>query len=283
MLSMTGFGTATVPWGPGTVSVQIGSVNSKGLAISVRGDLRDLATEEAVRRLIRERLGRGTVTAQIAISSGRALAFDRQRLGQAWQELASLATELGAPAPTLERVAGLSGLGRAGEDQGLAEAVLAAIAQALVEVQAARSREGAALLGECRRHAAELRRLHAAMAPAAAARLPKAREALLARIREALGHLPVSEDSLAREIALTIDRLDVSEELARLAAHLDALDQLLAGPSAGLGRQLEFLIQELGREVNTTGAKANDVALTRLVLAAKNALEQVKEQAANVA
>lgn len=283
MLSMTGFGTATVPWGPGTVSVQIGSVNGKGLAISVRGDLRDLATEEAVRRLIRERLGRGTVTAQIAISSGRALAFDRQRLGQAWQELASLATELGAPAPTLERVAGLSGLGRAGEDPGLAEAVLAAIAQALVEVQAARSREGAALLGACRRHAAELRRLHAAMAPAAAARLPKAREALLARIREALGQLPVSEDAVAREIALTIDRLDVSEELARLAAHLDALDQLLAGPSAGLGRQLEFLIQELGREVNTTGAKANDVALTRLVLAAKNALEQVKEQAANVA
>lgn len=283
MLSMTGFGAATIPWGPGTVTVQVGSVNNKGINIAVRGDLRDLTTEEAVRRLVRDALGRGSVTVHIAIATGRALAIDSERLAQAWQELAVLAKKLGAPAPALERVAGLSGLGRPSEDTGLAEAVLAATAKALAEVQAARVREGATVLADCRRHAAELRRLRAEMAPAAAARLPKAREALLTRIREAVGQLPVSEESLAREIALTIDRLDVGEELSRLAAHLDALDQLLAGPADGLGRKLEFLIQEIGREVNTTGSKSNDVTLTKLVLAAKNALEQVKEQAANVA
>ena len=283
MLSMTGFGAATVPWGPGTVTVQVGSVNNKGINITIRGDLRDMAAEEAVRRLVREALGRGSVTVHVAIVSGRVLTFDRERLGQAWRELASLATELGAPPPVLERVAGLSGLGRANDDAGLTEAVLSATSKALTDVQAARIREGATVLADCLRNAAELRRMLAQMRPAAAARLPKAREALLARIRDALVSTPIAEESLAREIALTVDRLDVSEELSRLAAHLDALDLLLAGPSDGLGRKLEFLVQEIGREVNTTGSKSNDVPLTQLVLAAKNALEQVKEQAANVA
>ena len=283
MLSMTGFGVATVSWGPGTVTVQVGSVNNKGINITVRGDLRDMAAEETVRRLVRDALGRGSVTVHIAIVSGRVLAFDRERLGQAWRELASLASELGAPQPALERVAGLSGLGRPNDDAGLIEVVLSATAKALADVQAARVREGATILADCRSHAAELRRLLSDMRPAAAARLPKARDALLARIREALGTMPVAEESLAREIALTIDRLDVSEELSRLTAHLDALDTLLTGSVEGLGRKLEFLVQEIGREVNTTGSKSNDVQLTALVLAAKNALEQVKEQAANVA
>jgi len=283
MLSMTGFGVATVPWGPGTVTVQVGSVNNKGINITVRGDLRDMAAEETVRRLVRDALGRGSVTVHIAVASGRILAFDRERLGQAWRELASLAAELGAPPPALERVAGLSGLGRPNEDAGLAEAVFSATTKALSEVQVARVREGATVLADCRRNAAVLRRLVAEMQPAAAARLPKAREALLTRIRDVLAATPLAEESLAREIALTVDRLDVSEELSRLAAHLDALDQLLAGPGDGLGRKLEFLIQEIGREINTTGSKSNDVPLTQLVLAAKNALEQVKEQAANVA
>lgn len=283
MLSMTGFGTATVPWGPGSVSVQVGSVNNKGLNITVRGDLRDLVVEEALRRQVREALGRGSVTVQCTIATGRALTLDRDRLAQAWRELADLARDIGAPVPTIERVAGLSGLGRASEDAGLADAVQAATAKALAGVLAARATEGAALLADMRSHASQLRRLHAEMVPAAAARLPKAREALRTRIRDAVHPVPVADDVLAREIALTVDRIDVGEELTRLAAHLDALDQLLAGPDDGLGRKLDFLLQEIGREINTTGAKSNDTALTALVLSAKSALEAMKEQAANVA
>jgi uncharacterized protein (TIGR00255 family) len=284
MLSMTGFGAATVPWGPGAVTVQVGSVNSKGLTVTVRGDLRDLVMEEAVRRQAREALARGSVTVHVAIATGRALAIDRERLGQAWRELSGLAHELGAPSPALEHVAGLPGLGRAGgEDAGLGEAVQAATARALADVQAARAREGRALLADCLAHARELARLHREMGPVAAARLPKAREALAARVREALAGSPIPDEALAREIALIADRLDVAEELTRLAAHLDALEQLLAGPDDGLGRKLDFLLQEVGREINTTGSKSNDVALTRLVLAAKGLLEQLKEQAANVA
>jgi len=210
MLSMTGFGAATVPWGPGSVTVQVGSVNNKGIAITLRGDLRDLAMEEAVRRQLREALGRGSVTVHIAIVSGQTLAIDRERLGRAWKELAALAHDLGAPMPALERIAGLPGVGRAGEDAGLGEAVSTAVAKAVREVQAARSREGAALLGNFKTYAHDLRSLHGEMGPTAAARLPRAREALLTRIREALGQVPVSEDALAREIAVTVDRLDVS-------------------------------------------------------------------------
>jgi uncharacterized protein (TIGR00255 family) len=121
----------------------------------------------------------------------------------------------------------------------------------------------------------------------AATRVAAWRELLTARLREVLADRPVPDEVLVRELALYADRVDVTEELVRLAAHLDALDRLIAEPDgrsgdAGQGRRLEFLLQEVGREVNTTGAKSNDTALTALVLDAKALVEQMKEQAANV-
>ena len=135
----------------------------------------------------------------------------------------------------------------------------------------------AALLGI----AATLRRLQSAMAARAAERIPYYREALRRRLAEVLTE-QVPADVLAREIALQAERIDITEEQVRLAAHLDALDALLADPGE-IGRKLEFLVQEIGREINTTGAKANDAALTGLVLETKLALDQLKEQAANLA
>jgi uncharacterized protein (TIGR00255 family) len=113
--------------------------------------------------------------------------------------------------------------------------------------------------------------------------MPAYREQLLKRLSEVLaGQALVTPEHLVRELAIHAERIDISEELVRLGAHLEALDGLLAGGSE-IGRKLDFLAQEIGREINTTGAKANDVALTALVLEAKLALDQIKEQAANVA
>jgi uncharacterized protein (TIGR00255 family) len=122
------------------------------------------------------------------------------------------------------------------------------------------------------------------MGRAAAGRTAAYRDSLAARLREVLqGQAAVTPEHLVRELALHAERIDVSEELVRLAAHLDALDALLASPEEAVGRKLEFLLQECGREVNTTGAKANDAALSALTLEAKYVIEQMKEQAANVA
>ncbi len=284
MLSMTGFGAASITDVHGLVTVQIASVNNRTCQITLRSDLRDLALDEAIRRQVREALARGSITVHIAWQSGQALLIDTQRLLGAWRELAAMAQELGAPPPALERVASLQSFARVSNDEGVERTVLAALAQALSAVQETRRREGAALLLSFVAQAVELRRLSVQMGEVAAGRAARHREALAARLREVLGAAhPVPEEVLVRELALYADRIDVSEELVRLAAHLDALDALFTGPDDGLGRKLEFLLQEIGREINTTGSKSNDVALTRRVLDAKGILEQMREQAANVA
>jgi uncharacterized protein (TIGR00255 family) len=119
------------------------------------------------------------------------------------------------------------------------------------------------------------------MSTRAAERMPLYREGLQRRLAEVLAE-QLPPEVLARELALQAERIDVTEEQVRLGAHLDALDALLAD-SAEIGRKLEFLVQEIGREINTTGAKANDAQLTGFVLEAKLALDQLKEQAANLA
>nr|MBA3686555.1 DUF1732 domain-containing protein [Planctomycetota bacterium] len=178
----------------------------------------------------------------------------------------------------------LQHFGREGGNQSLERSTLAGLGAALAAVTDMRRREGLALLASFRAQAADLRRMHVDIGSLAVGRAAKHRDALSARLREALGAAhPVPDEVLVRELAVYADRIDVSEELVRLASHLDALDQLLSAADDAVGRKLEFLLQELGREVNTTGAKSNDAALTRLVLDAKAVLEQMREQAANVA
>ncbi|HEX3132927.1 MAG TPA: DUF1732 domain-containing protein, partial [Planctomycetota bacterium] len=114
------------------------------------------------------------------------------------------------------------------------------------------------------------------------ARAATYRATLQARVNELLKDVTLTPEQLVREVALHAERIDVTEELVRLAAHVDALDALIASEDDQQGRKLEFLLQEIGREVNTTGAKSNDTTLTNLVLEAKAQVEQMKEQAANL-
>ena len=284
MLSMTGFGAASITDANGLMTVQIASVNNRTCQITLRSDLRDLALDEAIRRQVRESLARGSITVHVGWQSGQALLIDSERLLGAWREMAALAQRLGAPTPALEQVASLQSFARVNGDEGVERTALAALDQALRAVQDTRRREGAALLLSFITQAADLRQLTVQMREIAAGRAARHRDALAARLREVLGAAhPVPDEILVRELALYADRIDISEELVRLAAHLDALDALLAGPDDGLGRKLEFLLQEVGREINTTGSKSNDAGLTRLVLDAKGILEQMREQAANVA
>ncbi len=283
MLSMTGFGTACASGDYGSLTVQVSSVNNRGCQISLKSELRDPTLDEAVRRTVRETLVRGSITVHITLVHAQALAFDTQRLIAAWQELAALARQIGAPTPALERVASLHSHAQSNVgSEGISAAVIEVLRRALAAVHEMRAREGRALAEACVAQARELRRLHTAMQIAAPGRVPRLRDALATRLRELTVH-PLPDDVLARELAIHADRIDISEELVRLASHLDALDEILAANDDAKGRKLEFLLQEIGREINTTGAKANDVALTRMVLEAKNVLEQVREQVANIA
>jgi len=107
-------------------------------------------------------------------------------------------------------------------------------------------------------------------------------ERLRARLRELLGEVPVDEARIAMELAVAADRSDITEELVRLRSHLAQFRDTVLGEDGALGRKLEFLLQEMGREVNTLGAKANDLEITRQVIAMKAELESLREQVQNV-
>ena len=277
MLSMTGFGTGQATDPRGEVRVQIASVNNRACQVSLKSDLGDPALEDELRQQVRAALGRGSITVHIQIQPAGG-GLDRAGLTAAWTALAALAQELGAPVPTLEEAARVSGGRR--ESTSWADLVRPALAQALVAVQAARAREGAALLAAFQAQAARLRELHGAIAVRAVVRSDLSRTSLQTRLEEVVG-AAVAPEILVRELALYAERIEITEELVRLATHLDALDGLLVAPDPG--KRLEFLAQEIGREINTTGAKANDAPLAALVIEAKVVVDQIKEQAANIA
>jgi len=165
--------------------------------------------------------------------------------------------------------------------EALWEALRPAVEAALTELAAMRAREGAALAADLGARRARLVELAAALRPRAAA-LP---DRFAQRLHERLGaHAkPVGIDPgrLAQEVALMAERLDVSEELVRLETHLGHLGEILKTGGA-IGRKLDFVIQEIGRELNTVASKAQDAEMAALVIDAKAELERLREQAQNV-
>jgi len=289
--SMTGFGAAAgeAPAGA-AVRVEVRSVNHRHLALKLRLPEALAALEPEVEARVRARCERGSISLNASLEGGRdgAVARVDRRAARALKlELEALAGELGlAPELSLDTLATLPGVlvAASGEPaaEDLAGAFLARVEEALEALLAMRAREGEALAVDLRRHAAALRefvtRIGTRMPLVQAAH----KAALERRIQELVGaRLSLQPADLAREVALLCDKLDVSEELARLASHLDQLDGLLS-KGGRVGRQLDFLVQELLREVNTIGSKCSDAEAAHLVVEAKTNVERLREQVQNI-
>ena len=152
---------------------------------------------------------------------------------------------------------------------------------ALRAFAAMRAREGEALLIDFLPRLETLRRQIEVIAGRAPLVPAAYREQLLQRLRQAELDLDVADERVLREVALFADRCDVTEELTRLRSHLEQFSALLRTEQE-IGRKAEFILQEIGREVNTIGSKANDLAIARAVIELKNELERIREQMANV-
>jgi uncharacterized protein (TIGR00255 family) len=242
---------------------------------------------------VQSRLERGRidVTVQVAPVSGQPVQrvrVDAALARQYLDEVRALARELGlaGEAPALTWVLERAGVVRLEEaldpDPAAVWPTLAdALARTLDALVARRTTEGAALASELRGLVAELGTTIGAMAGRAPAAAARREERLRERVRALAGAVPVDEARIATEVAMWAQKTDVSEELARLRVHLDEVALMLdkGGP---IGRQLDFLIQELNREVNTLGAKADDLELSQATLAAKGLLEKMREQVQNL-
>jgi len=288
--SMTGFGAAASEAQGAALRVEVRSVNHRHLALKTRLPEPFSALEPEIETRVRARCERGSVSVSLlSEQTGAAAAarLDHALARRYRQELAELAAELALdPAVSLDTLVGLPGVVVApqpdADGEELRTAALALVDEALERMLAMREAEGRALAADLRKHARGL----AQIATRIEKRMPRvvsAHRAALAKRLAALlgGKTPVAREDLAREVALLADRLDVSEELARLASHLEQLESSLA-KGGRIGRQLDFLVQEIFREVNTIGSKCSDATVAHWVVDAKTNVERLREQVQNV-
>ena len=287
--SMTGFGTAEGSVGGGRLRVEIRTVNHRyfNLAPKLPGDLAGFEGE--LRERLRREFDRGHVAVQLRWAEyperagGLAVDLDRARLVAS--RLRELQSALGlAGEVTLELVARqpevLSATSEAAVEVSWAE-VEPIVGQAAADCRGMRAREGEALAAELRHRLDLLERAADVIARQAPERLVRERDRLRGAVAELLDGRPMDEARLAQEIAFQADRLDITEELVRFRAHVAATREALAA-GRPVGKQLGFLAQELGREVNTMGSKANDADIAQQVIAMKGELEKFREQLENL-
>lgn len=290
MNSMTGFGAATAPLNNATLRVEIGGVNRKQTEISVSLPRAWAELETNVRELVAGSVSRGRVNVTISLQAGPAaagnLSVNKTRLAALQQCLAEVSDTLQRPVDTT--LDGLIRLGIIAEESESDISVEAAWAAAEPAVRAAlqafltlRAEEGANMKADLLRRIGTLRDYREQLIARASGVPARYREQLLKRLEESGLPLPADDDRIIKEIALFADRCDVSEETTRLLSHLDQFERICDKQEA-VGRTLDFLCQEIFRELNTTGSKANDAELAQLVVTAKTELEKIREQVQNV-
>ena len=286
---MTGYGRATAAIGADTLTVQVSSVNRKTLDLTMKLPEAWEGLEVAVGERARKFASRGKVHVQIELTGAagaRREVWDEDAAGDTLDRLSAFAAKQGvAFTPTPELLWEIARSQRKTDDFPSAETaqtvVFSTLDLALRAFSAMRAKEGEALLVDFLGRLETLRRNVDAVAVRAPLVPAIYRDQLLQRLRAAELALDVADERVLKEIALFADRCDVTEEITRLRSHLGQFGTLL-GTDGEIGRKAEFILQEIGREVNTIGSKANDLTVSRAVIELKNELERIREQIANV-
>jgi uncharacterized protein (TIGR00255 family) len=291
--SMTGFGEAERDTAAGRLRVEIRTVNHRFFNPAIRLPASEQRWETEVREWLRAHFSRGHVSCSVRLVvpegvAAAAVRLDEPRVRAYLAAYARLRDEFGVPGePDLALLARHGDiLLREGEDEAprLGEEDLRACVDdaARANLQM-RSAEGARLAADMGERLAAIEGALARVGEVAPARLERERERLRAAVGELIqGERRVDEGRLEQEIVLIAERWDVNEELVRFAAHHDAFRGFLAGEAEAVGKRLSFLVQEMHREANTIGSKANDAAIAHQVVAIKDEIERLREQAENV-
>ena len=284
--SMTGYAAATREFPFGTLAVELRSVNHRYLDVQFRlpDDLR--AVEPALREMLGEQVTRGKVECRVSLSTGpgahKTLKLNEDLMLQLEDMELKVRTMLaGAGQLSVADILRWPGVLSA-EPLPLEELQAACrelLATALREFSASRGREGEKLRTLLLERAAAMEQRIAEIGPRFPQVLATFQERLAARLREALGS--GEDERIRQEVAVFAAKIDVDEELTRLTAHVSELKRILAA-GGGVGKKLDFLMQELNREANTLASKSVDITVTRAALDMKLLIEQMREQVQNI-
>jgi uncharacterized protein (TIGR00255 family) len=298
---MTGFGTGNAALGQGSVAVEVRAVNGRFLDVRVRlpqelADLAMMVESETRKRLAR---GRCDITIRTEGNVSTAPSLDKGRARRAYRTLLELRDELApgteVPFSMLSAVPELFGAADAADLEPARRAVEAALASALDDLELMRQKEGAAITVDLEARLAAVRTLSTqigARAPEIAESMAKKFRDRLTRLSAIVTALPAGGSELGRdtgidparveqELVLLMERSDIAEELTRLSSHVEQMSSYMQGDEP-LGRRLDFLLQEMAREINTIGAKSQDLRTSHAVVELKAEIERMREQVQNV-
>jgi len=289
--SMTGFGKAEAVLEHKKITVEIRSLNSKQLDLSMRVPSVYRQSEYEIRNLVAKRLLRGKVDVYISyetIGKAGSVALDREVIGSYLAQLRDIASENGLPWNDAMAPAAMAAVLRLPDavqnetsdipDEEIA-ALKGAVGEALDRMDAFRLQEGAILIADLLGRIDRIERLKNDILPYEKART----ETIRNRIRENIESLGIAVDGnrLEQEMIYYLEKLDVTEEKVRLQNHCDYFREV-SRSEEGVGRKLGFIAQEMGREINTLGSKSNEATMQKMVVGMKDELEKIKEQLLNI-
>ena len=287
--SMTGYGRAVETVNGREFTVEIRSVNNRYLDCTVKLPRSFSFAEEAVKAAVKAAVSRGKVDVYISVRSETEadvqVTLNKPVVEGYLAAMRQMVTEYGVKddisVSTLSRMSDVFVVDKpkADEDQLKAD-LLSVVDKALQAYDAMRITEGLALENDLRSRAATILELVAQVEEQNPKTVSDYRRRLEEKMREILENKSIDESRILTEAAIFADKVAVDEETVRLRSHLEQMDAMLSG-SGGIGRKLDFLLQEMNREANTTGSKCTDVKVARIVVDIKAELEKIREQTQN--
>ncbi len=290
MNSMTGYGRGESSRGGVKFTVEISTVNRKQAELSLYLPREFDSLESKVRDEINANISRGRIVAKVqfnATTSGKSqVRIDHLLAKQYAREYRALVKGLKLDGKiSLDTVLRAPGVLQSSDEsfdvESLWKPLRTAVRSALKELLAMRGKEGANLKMDLKKRISALQKAVKTVAKQAPKTASRHREALMERLKQAGLGLKLDDERVLKEVALYADRIDITEELTRLESHFDQFADYVQSTSP-VGRTLDFLSQEMNREVNTIGSKANDQQISRLVVLMKSELEKFREQVQNV-
>jgi uncharacterized protein (TIGR00255 family) len=288
--SMTGFGAGRAKVGDEEFSVELRSLNHKFCEVKVRLPRELAALESVAVKQVKDRLARGSVEVfvkrQTATAAGTVPVVDRALAREYARALREVAEAIGAMAEvSWTQVASQPGVMRL-EERGMdveaaTQAAQAALDQGLTALEQMRRVEGEAIHADLEARLGLIERWSREVAELAPRSVEEYRQRLTERVAELARGISVDEQRLAQEVAVFAERTDIAEEMTRLSSHLEQFRQMMAGNEPA-GRRMDFLVQEMHREVNTTGSKSQHAEISARVVSMKAEVERIREQVQNV-
>ncbi len=289
ILSMTGFGRASRPFGDSHISVEVRSLNSKSTDIKMRLPQRYRSQEMELRKLVKESAERGKIDMVIELTAeggGELYSINEKLFATYYRQLSKLQGELGIPQgdflSAIMRIQGVVDVPKGGLSEEEQNAMNEAVSEALEQLESFRESEGEAMRKDLEERVAEIEKAMEDITPFEEGRIENVKQRIQQQLDKFFAKDKVDANRFEQEVIYYLEKMDINEERVRLKQHCKYFLEEMTKGGKQKGRKLAFIGQEMGREINTLGSKAHSSDIQKLVVKMKDELEKIKEQSANI-